>query len=83
MDAEVKAQQVGAVLVLAGDVNVELSGWDLSGQSDGVLKLVFASRQRALEVGVVGSCLLANIESAGQQSDEAEFDHDISKGSVL
>lgn len=83
LDAEIEAEQVGAILVLTSDVNVELSGWDLSGQSDGVLELVLASRKRALEVGVVGSCCFANIESTSQKSDETKLDYDISKGSIL
>ena len=83
LDAEVQAHQVGAILVLASDVNIELSGRDFSGQSHSVLELVVAGREGALKVGIVGSCLLADIESTSQKPDETELDHDVGKSSIL
>ncbi len=83
LDAEVETEQVGAILVLAGNVNVELARRDLSWQSDGLLELILAGRDGALDVCVVGSCLLANIESSCQESDETKLDNNVGKCAVL
>lgn len=83
LDAEVKAEQIGAILVLAGNVDVEFARRDLAGQGDGVLKLVVASRERTLKIGVVRACLLANIEATSKKPDESKLDDDVGKGSIL
>lgn len=83
LDAEVEAEQVGAVLVLASNVNVELARWDLSRQGNGLLELVVAGGDWALDLGVVFPRLLANVESTSEEPDETELDHDVGKCSVL
>lgn len=83
LDAKIKAEQVGAILVFAGDVNVELAGWDLARQSNSVLELVLAGRQWTLEVSIAFSCLLTDIEPTGEQPDQTELDDDICERAVL
>ncbi len=83
LDAEVEAEQVGAILVLASDVDVEFARWDLSRQGNGLLELVIAGRDGALDLGVVFPRLLANVESTSEEPDETELDHDVGKCSVL
>ena len=83
LDAEVETHQIGAILVLTRDVNVELAGRDLSRQSDGVLEFVLAGGEGTLKIGVVGSCFLADIESTGQKTNETKLDDNIGKCTVL
>lgn len=83
LDAEIHTEQVGAILVLASDVHVELARRDLARQSDRVLELVLAGRQWALEISIVGPGFLAHIKSSGEQSDEAELDNHVCESAVL
>ena len=64
LDAEIKAEQVGAILILASKVNIEFARRDFSGQGNGLFELVVSGRDGALKIGVIGSCLFADIESA-------------------
>lgn len=83
LDAEVEAEQVGAVLVLTSDMNVELAGWDFSRKSHSLLELVVSSRDWALNLSVALSCLLANVESTSKESDETKLYYDVCECSVL
>lgn len=83
LDAEVEADKIGAVLVLTSDVDVELARGNLARQSDGLFELVSTSRDRALNVSIVGSCLLADVEATSEEPDEAELDYNVCECAVL
>lgn len=64
-------------------MDVELSRWNLSRESDGLFELEVSGRDGALDFGIGFSSLLADIESFCQELDEAKLDNYISKSAVL